>query len=235
MFLSRWRRWLSRVSQRSRQRRPRIWFRPACEPLETRLCPSLLVGNDDRIARFDEVTCAYLGDFVQKDTGLGFTTDMALGPDGNLYVVTGGEPGTIRRYDGTTEAFKDVFAQGGNLRYLADLTFGPDGKPYVISLHIGPGIAAQILRYDANPDPQQPGTWNPVISLPDVANPRSLTFGPDGNLYVLAAHPGNGYSAGHVAYRFNGSTYAFIDYFTQPDGQPVNDYQKMRFGPDGNL
>ena len=59
-----------------------------------------------------------------------------------------------------------------------------------------------------------------------LSNPRGVTFGPDGNLYVA------GYGSKNVL-RYDGETGAFIDVFAEggnPEG-PSN----LRFGPDGNL
>jgi DNA-binding beta-propeller fold protein YncE len=53
-------------------------------------------------------------------------------------------------------------------------------------------------------------------------DPRAVTFGPDGNLYVGSANPN--------IKRYDGTTGAFIDVFAS--GDPVLD---MTFGPDGDL
>jgi hypothetical protein len=76
--------------------------------------------------------------FRLKTPGLARGTDRAnsggLGPDGNLYVSGGTFGGNlgVRRYDSTTGAFIDFFANTGSDLYVPiGITFGPDNNLYV--------------------------------------------------------------------------------------------------------
>lgn len=115
------------------------------------------------------------------------TVGAAAGPDGALYVCqfspapyTEGT-GRIDRVwpDGTVE--EGVF---GNLTTPIDVAFAPDGTPYV--LQYAAEFSAELLRYmpfggavlRVNTD----GTTSPVVT--NLVFPTSMTFGPDGALYV---------------------------------------------------
>ena len=59
---------------------------------------------------------------------------MAFGPDGNLYISGGTFGGNlgVRRYNPTTGAFIDFFANTGSDLYVPiGITFGPDNNLYV--------------------------------------------------------------------------------------------------------
>src|SRR5262249_32548162 len=142
------------------------------------------------------------------------------GPDGRLYVSSPNGPGSpstaLLRYDAKTGAFLDTFIPS-----LPDgwLEFGPDGNLYV-SVRNTTGVDT-IERYNGTTGAPM-GTFAVLDSTGTVSG---LTFGPDGNLYVAT------YTRGHV-FRFNGSTGALIDDFTQGGANaPV----ALAFGPDGNL
>ena len=66
--------------------------------------------------------------------------------DGNLYVSVA-ETSSVRRYDGQTGAFLNVFVTAGSgdlqVEFPAGLAFGPDGDLYVVS-----SAGNQVLRYD---------------------------------------------------------------------------------------
>lgn len=73
-----------------------------------------------QILKYDGRTGAFLGVFVTTTNPPRF---MVFGPDGNLYV---GE-NEVRRYNGTTGAFIDVFGAASGASWLE---FGPDGNLY---------------------------------------------------------------------------------------------------------
>ncbi len=148
---------------------------------------ALLVGSQGTgsILRFDGQTGASVNLFVPPGGGgLGSgCTDSPLGlffgPDGNLYVASGGDTDKVLRYDGQTGAFIDTFVADGSggLDQPASLEFGPDGHLYVSSR----GTDA-ILRYDG-----PTGAFIDAFVPPgsgDLDEPYTLLFGPDGHLYV---------------------------------------------------
>ncbi|MGA2184574.1 MAG: NHL repeat-containing protein, partial [Bryobacteraceae bacterium] len=135
---------------------------------------------------------------------------------------------SIKRYDGKTGAFVDVFVApgAGGLSGPTHPTFGPDGNLYAGSIY-----THSVKRYNGATgayidDFLPPGSGGGI-------SPYDVTFGPDGNLYVASGwdySPGSG----HVK-RFNGTTGAYIDDFV-PSGSGGLDYaQGLVFGPDGNL
>jgi hypothetical protein len=163
-------------------------------PTSENLYVSTLLGG---IQQFDGTTGASMGFFVPAGSGgLAGASDLAFGPDGNLYVSAFG---SIKRYNGTTGAFinnlvPSVLGQG--------IEWGPDGNLYVSRL-----LSDDVLRYD--------GTTGALIGTfvspgsGGLDQPRDLAFGPDNNLYVL-----NGIDD---VLRYNGTTGALIDQFI-PDG-----------------
>ena len=136
---------------------------------------------------------------------------MTFGPDGNLYVASFFTY-QVLRYDGTTGAFIDVFADacpgcapGNTAFHVSGVQFGPDGDLYV-SL---PNTGDDILRFDGT-------TGAPLGSIipagdPHPDGPRALLFGPDGNLYVTARDT-------NQVLRYDGTTGAFIDIFASGGG-----------------
>src|SRR5207247_7145317 len=71
--------------------------------------------------------------------------DLAFGPDGNLY-VSDWNGGVVRRYNGTTGAFIDVFVHPVNAFNVFGLTFGPDGNLYVA--YVTNGGSSVVERFD---------------------------------------------------------------------------------------
>jgi hypothetical protein len=107
----------------------------------SRLTPS---GND--VKRYDGTTGQFLGDFVVSGSGgLDHAAGIAVGPDGNLYVASGGWGGNggivglaaVLRYEGPASpdnlspgTFLGTFVQpgSGGLNSPFGLVFGPDGN-----------------------------------------------------------------------------------------------------------
>lgn len=158
---------------------------------------------------------------------------LVFGPDGNLYVASGGNSRIIR-YDGETGAFIDVFiATGsGGLNNPHAVFFGADEHLYV------PAFGNhQVLRYDGvtgvpMPGPLgAPGTAQFVTpGSGGLTSAHGALFGPDGSLYVTS------FGTDQVL-RYDGDTGAFQNVFaaqgTGVDG-PI-DVLFLEGGGDGPL
>jgi hypothetical protein len=109
---------------------------------------------------------------------------MAFGPDGNLYISGGTFGGNlgVRRYNSTTGAFIDFFANTGSDLYVPiGIAFGPDDNLYVATQN-----RANVMRF--NPT----GTFIDFF-VPDggggLTAPFHLTFGAGPALtYTLHQH-----------------------------------------------
>lgn len=151
---------------------------------ELALGPRVLVGNSrgDNVVAYSQLGGLPLGEFIPAGRGgLHDPDDLAIGPDGKLYVSSGADPETsaILRYDRHTGAFLGVFASGHGLHRPYGMVFGPDGLLYVSSFR-----SDQLLRFDA-----ETGEFVDVFATGDgqpggLNGPNGLVFGPDGQLYV---------------------------------------------------
>lgn len=94
--------------------------------------------NYDNVYRWNPSDGSYAGLFTSG--GMNAPIDMAFGPDGNLYVVGEDVSMGVARYDGTTGAFIDKFADPGAVS--SGVAFGPDGHLYVTT------AAGNVLRFD---------------------------------------------------------------------------------------
>jgi hypothetical protein len=212
---------------------------------------NLYVGSllTDSILRYDGITGAPLpsagnsgATFVPSGSGgltFGRSGDLGawlvFGPDGNLYVKSGGitappDSSSVLRFNGKTGEFIDAFvpAGSGGLTGPRALVFGPDGNLYVNSIDSGPG---SVLRYDGTTgaflDVFVTADSNPFGEV-NSGRPRGLVFGPDGNLYV-------GRADHDCVLRYHGQTGAFLDAFVPEGSGGVSGPEGPVFGPDGNL
>ncbi|XGV97425.1 MAG: PEP-CTERM sorting domain-containing protein [Leptolyngbya sp. BL-A-14] len=175
---------------------------------------ALLIGNSDSnsIIVFDESTGTFQGNFVTPGLGgLRAPDDLTIGPDGNVYVSSGGNSGlnlfdptypqdsAVLRYS-PTGSFLGVAASGSGLTRPYGNAFGPDGSLYVSSFRTN-----EILRY--NPIT---GAFLGVFasdnnggfgSLNGLNGPNGLLFGPDGSLYVTTEGTAND-ANGDLAFAF---------------------------------
>jgi hypothetical protein len=62
---------------------------------------------------------------------LSWPNGLEFGPNGNLYVTSGGPTPRVLRYDGWSGEFIDRFDHGAEPGMPMDLGFGPDGDLYV--------------------------------------------------------------------------------------------------------
>ena len=94
---------------------------------------SVLVSSrgTNSVKHYNSATGAFLSDFVTPNGGgLNTTQEVALGPDGHLY-VSGRFTNAILKYDGQTGAFLGRFTSGYDLDEPTKFTFGPDSLLYV--------------------------------------------------------------------------------------------------------
>jgi hypothetical protein len=111
----------------------------------------VLYYNDATVETFNLTTKASFGLLMPAGNPIGsgglFTPiAMAFGPDGNLYIsggTFGGQLG-VRRYNPTTGAFIDLFANTGNSPPLG-IAFGPDNNLYVATVLTG---GAAVMRFN---------------------------------------------------------------------------------------
>lgn len=175
---------------------------------------SLYVSLGDTVYRIAQGTGAITAFATQPAAGTGFQ-GLDFGPDGNLYVAARGSGNVILRFDGTTGAFIDVFADMG-IDGPNTPRFGPDGNLYVSCRNTD-----NVVRF--SPSGALLGEFATHALL---GSPEGISFGPDGHLYVAARTQS-------VVMRFNGSTGAFMDQivptpdFSAPEG--------LGFTSDGNL
>lgn len=153
---------------------------------------------------------------------LGDPLGLVIGLDGNL-LVSDGRTNQVKRYDGASGAFIDVFAST-NLAGPLGMTMH-QGVLYVTNTNPPQGVQ----RFDAATGVNT-GTFVPSITYP---NPRDVKVNPaNKRLYVLY------YNAASVEV-FDLTTMASLG-LLMPPGNPIGSGglytpQAMAFGPDGNL
>jgi WD40 repeat protein len=146
---------------------------------------------------------------------------------GYSLLVSSVDTNSILRYDGLTGEFLGAFVPNDANSPIQPfgIAYGPDDNLYVAS-----AVTHDVFRYDGRtgaplPAPGRSG----AIFVPgsEVQGfPFSITFGPDGNLYV----------AGSVqVFRFDGTTGATIDTFVAPHSGGLDFPSVMTFGPDGHF
>jgi streptogramin lyase len=146
----------------------------------------VLYYNAATVETFDLATMASFGLLMPAGNPLGsgglFTPSaMAFGPDGNLYISGGTFGGNlgVRRYNPTTGAFIDFFANtGSNLFVPIGITFGPDNNLYVSTQN-----AANVMRFNYPAGtfmdffvPNGGGGLTAPFHLTFVAGPSILTY-----------------------------------------------------------
>lgn len=170
--------------------------------------------------RYDGQTGAFIDAFVAPGSGgLTGTAGLVFGPDSNLYAVNF-DDNSVLRYDGQSGAFINEFvpSDSGGLYRPRDLVFGPDDNLYVSSTLSATVFSNSILRYDG-----QTGVFIDAF-VPSgsggLYDPRSLVFGPDGNLYVNSA-------ATDSVLLYEGQTGTFLGAFVPSGSGRLDDPQYL--------
>jgi DNA-binding beta-propeller fold protein YncE len=144
---------------------------------------------------------------------MGFPGQMAIGPNGNLYVAD--QAGAIDIFNPTSGAFLNQFGWG-TLVTPTGLAFSSTGNLYVSDSTGGNGF---VDEFDAS------GNFIGQTIAPGglLAYPNAMTFGSDGNLYIADQNSGD-------IYQCNLTTFVLSKFASSNSGN-VN----LLFGPDGNL
>jgi sugar lactone lactonase YvrE len=192
----------------------------AISPHDGNLYVSSLLTSS--VKRFNYGTGVYISDFV---TGRTDANVMRFGPDGDLYVATNRDS-QIYRYNGTTGVLAGGFLTGGGVYEVNGFAWSSDGTLYVSSRSDTDSLK-RILRYN--------GTTGAFIDVfrsfagepGDNGYPGNITFGPDGNLYVVKPY------AQRVERldKTTGLTTAMTGY----SGGELSTPTGLTFGPDGSL
>lgn len=175
----------------------------------------LLIGNSDsdNIIIFDENTGIIQRDFTTPGNGgLRAPDDLTFGPDGNLYVSSGGDSelnlfdssypqdSAILRYS-PKGVFLGVAATGHGLKRPYGNAFGPDGSLYVSSFRTNQilrfnGKTGEFLGVFASDNNNGQGSQN------GLNGPNGLLFGPDCSLYVTTQGTAND-ANGNLAFPYS--------------------------------
>lgn len=181
------------------------------------------------VLRYSGTTGAFMDVFVQPNSGnVNQAAAIRFGPDGNLYVADFNDgiccTATVKRFNGTTGAFIDVFTSGYGMVHPSGMTFGPDGNLYV-------GDELNIVRFNGTT-----GAFIDVfvpagtdgLPVPPCGPSGDIVFGSDKNLYAAAPYC-------NTVVRYNGTTGAFMDFFVPSGTGVLSSPSGLKFGPDGAL
>jgi len=197
-----------------------LWFNRVTEE-QIKVVPTLrgydlLVSSraTGTVERYDAFTGQHKGAFGKEQIG-SETQDLAIGPDGMLYVVS--LPArSVLRFDPRTGAFLGNFTKGFDLRHPVKLTFGPDGFLYVSQWGDGQG---SVLRFDA-----ATGQFDRDMTGP-LSGPMGCAWDAAGHLFVACLH-----SKDVRMFRADGQFPATIT----PTGS-LQGPSALWFAPDGDL
>jgi len=161
------------------------------------------------------------------------SSGQSVGSNGSYLVISSLDNDSVLRFDGISGAFVDAIVPKKNvLRQPMGVIFGPDRNLYVaggLFVDSGAGAShAEVFQIDGISG----AFLNDFADSNKLASPRSILFGPDGNLYVGDAQ-GKGANGGGTVVRYNGITGDFVDYFVAPGSGGLTHPGGMVFGPNG--
>ncbi len=187
-----------------------------------------VLTSSDKVFRYNGTTGVFIDEFIPNDENTDDAKDMIFGPDGNLYLVNGqgpgpfGDGGDVRRFNGTTGAFMDIFIRNGaglapttNAHTVSEpmsIAFAPDGFVYlgndpraVLDPEDEDIEAYMVMRFTAHG--QYVDTPFPPNFL-GLHDPNGMTIGPDCNLYISSEGLSNNGNPPNpnVIYRLNLTT-----------------------------
>jgi len=189
----------------------------------------LFVASTDAatVLRYDLRTGSRVGDGIFVSAGLGGIEDpsgLVFTNDGELLVASAGTDRIVRFDSGGNPV--GIFASSSTsaISNLHELLVLPDGS--VLASNHSPDA---ILRYASDGTPW--GTDGTFISSESgLVDPRQMTLGPDGMLYVAVRRGNDG-----AVMRFNPSDGTLIDTFVAQDAGGLGNALGLGFGPDGDL
>ncbi len=202
---------------------------------------SLYIGDaagNGTVLQFNASSGNFTKIFVSENNG-GLVGPMGLvfEENGNLLLANGmigvsGVHGDILRFNGITGAFERALANGTGAPY------SPNGivlnHNIIYAADLGDiGVPGNVSTYNEH-NGMFLGNLSQNVIPPINYHPRSLVFGPDGNLYVSVRDIHNALG-GHIL-RFNPDGSFKNDFINDTGGVgKLNRPDGIVFGPDGNL
>lgn len=172
----------------------------------------------------------------KDDTPSSFSSiiGMAVGPDGDLYIVDSGSGNRIMRH--SQNDFDSSAAVVTGLSSPQAITFGPDGDLYIAETGVTPN---RISRYQGPLD-ASPFTLVSAAFATGLAGDggqtgfQDLTFGPDGNLYISNWKTA-GTNPNPSIEQFDGITGGHITTVVAAAEPNVDNIRGMTIGPNGDI
>jgi WD40 repeat protein len=183
--------------------------------------------DNDVVKVFEGGTGRFLRDLSTPGGELDGPWALSFGSDGRLY-VSGRYSHNIVRFDINSGAY-DVFVGTGTggLSLPWGIAFGPDGNLYATSVIEGsPGTTSTVKRYNGATGAYLGDFVTAGSGGLDNAN--GVSFGPDGNLYVVSFNS-------HEVKRYDGQTGAFIGNFVTAGSGGIAQPNRLLFRSDGYL
>jgi hypothetical protein len=179
-----------------------LWVCASAEAAPILTTPYVLV-SDYQFGRIQRFTPQ--GQFIDTFAiNLGNAGEMAVGPDGNLY-VSDFEHDRITKLNGQTGSVIGLFVNGGTLDSPRGIAFGPDGNLYVAKANSGAGQGA-VQKYNGITG----AFMGNFATGSNVDGSVALSFGPNGDLYVGLDTRFTMSPRADAVKRFNGTTGAFV-------------------------